>query len=299
MSTLMDAKSLFEKIKEEVKADVDSLKKKGINPGLAAVVVSEEAISHTYVFFKQKDCKEVGINSQMIDLSKVDQRNRENEALRAIKDLNDSDAMHGIIVQMPFPNFVNEEKIFNALSPDKDVDSLTPYRLGKILRGEYTYNDLLPCTPRGVVELLKYYKVDVAGKDVAIIGRSVLVSNTLRKMLEDMDATATCYHTKSKNLVEKIRQSDIIVSAAGRPPEMYKGNSFRLTGNMIKNGAVVVGVGVRKDAKTGKLYFDVDVESMKGIASFVTPNIGGIGLMTRAMLLKNTILACKKLNGII
>lgn len=299
MTVVMDAKPLFDQIKEEVKSDVSALKRRNINPGLAAVVVGEDAISHTYVFFKQRDCKEVGINSEMLDLSKVDSKTREIDAIKTLKELNGRNDMHGIIVQMPLPNFVNEEKIFGMLFPSKDVDSLTPYSLGKIFRGEYNYdNALLPCTPRGVVELLKHYKIDLAGKDVAIIGRSVLVSNPLRKMLEDLDATATCLHTKSKNIAVKIKQADIVISAVGKPPEMYEDNSFRLAGDMIKDDAVVVGVGVRKDLKTDKLYFDVDADSMKGKASFVTPNVGGIGLMTRAMLIKNTIIACKNLNGI-
>ena len=263
------------------------------------MIVSEDAISHTYVFFKQKDCKEVGINSEMFDLSKVDPKTRELTVTKTLQELNGRSDIHGIIIQMPFPDFVNAEKIFETLSPGKDVDSLTPYSLGKLMRSEFNYDkNLLPCTPRGVVELLNYYKINVAGKDVAIIGRSVLVSNPLRKMLENMDATVTCLHRKSKNLEDKIKQSDIVVSAAGRPPEIYKENSFKLTGNMVKDDVVVVGVGVRKDLKTDKLYFDVDVDSMKGKASFVTPNIGGIGLMTRAILMKNTIIACKNLNGI-
>ncbi|MBI4010444.1 MAG: bifunctional 5,10-methylenetetrahydrofolate dehydrogenase/5,10-methenyltetrahydrofolate cyclohydrolase [Candidatus Aenigmarchaeota archaeon] len=299
MTVIMDAKPAFEKIKNEIKSEVNSLKDKGIVPGLAAVVAGEDAISHTYVFFKQKDCQEVGINSEMVDLSKVNSNERESNAIRTIKELNERRNINGIIVQMPFPDFIDTEKIFDTLSPKKDVDCLTPFNLGKLLRGEYSYNDdLLPCTPRGVVELLKYYGIDVAGQDVAVIGRSVLVSNPLRKMLEDMDATATCYHTKSKNLLGKIKEADIIISAVGRPPEMHKDNSFRLTGEMVRNGAVIVGVGVRKYLKIDKLYFDVDVDSMKGIASFVTPNIGGVGLMTRAMLIKNTIIACKNLNGI-
>lgn len=297
MAVVMDAKPLFSEIKERIKSDVESLKKNGINPGLAAVVVGEDAISHTYVFFKQQDCKEVGINSVMVDLSKADPSTRESEAIKTLNDLNSRKYIHGIIIQMPFPNFVDTEKIFATLSPDKDVDCLTPFRLGKLMRKEYTYDEsLLPCTPRGVVELLNHYKIGVADKDVAIIGRSILVSNPLRKMLEDMDATATCYHTKSKNLTEKIKQADMVVSAVGRPPEMYEENSFRLNGDMIKDGAVVVGVGVRKDMAADKLYFDVDFDSVKGKASFVTPNIGGVGLMTRAMLLTNTLIACKNLN---
>ena len=299
MTVVMDAKLLFSEIKERIKSDVETLKKSGIKPGLAAVVATEDAISHTYVFFKQQDCKEVGINSVMVDLSKTDPSIRESEAIRTLKELNSRKDIHGIITQMPFPDFIDTEKIFDTLSPDKDVDCLTPFGLGKLMRKEYTYDkSLLPCTPRGVVEMLNHYKIGVAGKDVAIIGRSVLVSNPLRKMLEDTDATVTCYHTKSKSLIEKIKQADIVVSAVGRPPEMYEENSFRLTGDMIKDGAVVVGVGVRKDMATDKLYFDVDFDSVNNKASFVTPNIGGVGLMTRAMLLNNTIIACKNLNGI-
>ncbi len=299
MSVIMDAKPLFARIKEQVKSDVEFLKKKGVNPGLSAVLTSEDAISHTYVFFKQRDCKEVGINSQMFDLSKKDSKNREIETIKTVKGLNDRNDIHGIIVQMPLPEFVNIQKVFETLSPEKDVDGLTPYRLGKLMRGEYSYNSsLLPCTPRGVVELLEHYKVSVAGKDVAIVGRSVLVGNPLRKMLEDKGATAICYHSKTKNMKEKLKVADVVISAVGRPPEMYKENSFRLTADMIKDDAIVVGVGVRKDMKNDKLYFDVDVDSVKEKASLVTPNIGGVGLMTRAMLLKNTIIACKNLNGL-
>ena len=299
MPTIMEAKPLFEKIKEEIKSEVIKLGKKGIIPALAAVVPGEDAISHTYVSFKQQDCKEVGIKSELFDLSKFDIKSREVETLKAVGGLNERKDMHGVIVQMPFPDSVDKEKVFEMLSPTKDVDGLTPYNMGKLLRGEYDYdNSLLPCTPRGVVELLKYYRIGIAGKDIAIIGRSVLVGNSLRKMLEDMDATATCYHSKSMNLKESVKSADIVISAVGRPPEMFKENSFKLTGDMIKDGAVVVGVGIRKATATGKFCFDVDLDSVKQKASFGTPNIGGVGAMTRAMLLKNTIIACKKLDGI-
>lgn len=299
MTVVMEAKPIFEKIKEELKADVKILNDKGIKPTLAAVIVGDDEISRTYVSLKQKDCNNVGINSELYDRSKYSIETREKEVIKLLEELNRRNDVHSILIQMPFPEFVSAEKVFEILSPNKDVDGLTPFRMGKLLRGEYDLeNDLLPCTPKGIMKLLEYYKVDVAEKDAVIIGRSVLVGNPLRKMLEDKGATAECLHTKSKNILSKIRDADIVVSAAGRPPEIFKENSFRLTGDMIKEEVVVVGVGVKKDNITGKMYFDVDFDNVKEKASYITPNIGGVGVMTRAMLLKNTIIACERLSGL-
>jgi methylenetetrahydrofolate dehydrogenase (NADP+)/methenyltetrahydrofolate cyclohydrolase len=168
--------------------------------------------------------------------------------------------------------------------------------MGKLLLGEYSAkNSLIPCTPKGSMAILDHFGIDVAGKDAIIVGRSTLVGEPLRKLLQDRNATVTCTHRKTKNLVERLRKADIIVAAAGRPPELYQENAFRLSADMVKEGVIVISIGVRRDPATSKLVFDVDFEDVKDKAGYITPNTGSTGIMTRGMLLKNTISAAKNL----
>ncbi len=290
---MMSAEPISAEIKRHVAEKVSRLREeKGLTPKLVALLIGLDPISRTYVQLKRADCAQVGIVSEVIDLSSVHPPEAGSQAVATIQRLNKDPAVNAIIPQMPFDGRVAEELVFSALSPDKDVDGLTPLRLGKLMRKEYSFEtSLLPCTPKGIVALLQYYGVKIEGAEVAIIGRSTLVGEPLRKMLQDLNATATNYHTFSKKLKEGLLGADIIVAAAGRPPELYGSSGFRLTGEMVKEGSAVVSVGSRKDEKNGKTLFDVDLASLKGRCAFLTPNIGGVGAMTRAMLVQNTLVA--------
>lgn len=282
-------------MKKKISDDVFKIKSQyGTTPKLVALLIGNDPVSRTYVDLKAKDCAEVGILSQVIDLSSIPKEESSEKILEQVSKLNHDCSVNALIPQMPFDGKVREEDLFSTLDSSKDVDGLTPFRLGKLMRREYSLdNSILPCTPKGVMLLLRHYKVGIEGTDVAIIGRSSLVGEPLRKLMQDADATATCYHTHSKDVAIKIKQADIVVAASGRPPEIYSGSGFRLTGDMVKEGAVVVGVGVRKDPQTNKMLFDADTKSLKGKCSFLTPNTGGVGAMTRAVLLQNTIIAAK------
>jgi len=291
----MIAKPLAEEMKSRIAGDVARIKKEfGITPKLVALLIGDDPVSRTYVDLKRKDCEEVGMTSEVIDLSHYDKGESSKRILDKVKELNDDRSVNAVIPQMPFSGKVSEETLFSTLSPDKDADGLTPYRLGKLLRTEYSIeNALLPCTPKGAILLSKYYKVPIEGADVAIVGRSTLVGEPLRKLFQDLNATATCYHTKSRHLEEKLMESDIVVAASGRPPELYGKSGFRVVNESVKPGSCVISVGVRKDEGSGKMLFDVDTVSLKGKCSYLTPNTGGIGVMTRVCLLQNTITATR------
>jgi methylenetetrahydrofolate dehydrogenase (NADP+)/methenyltetrahydrofolate cyclohydrolase len=299
-TVLLKANPLAEKIKADVSSRVLRIKKeKQITPRLIALLIGRDPVSRVYVRLKQSDCAEVGIDSKVIDLSGIATDEIVESVLKTIERLNSDPSVHGIIPQMPFDGQVSEEQVFEALNPEKDVDGLTPYRLGKLMRKEYSLeSSLLPCTPKGIVSLLLYYGVEVEGADALIIGRSSLVSEPLRKMLQDLNATATCVHTRTKGIHEKIRNADIVVAASGRPPEIYGSSGIRVVGDMVKEGSTVVSVGVRQDPQTGKMLFDVDTNSLMGRCSFLTPNIGGVGPMTRLTLLQNTIIAAELQLGV-
>jgi methylenetetrahydrofolate dehydrogenase (NADP+)/methenyltetrahydrofolate cyclohydrolase len=292
---VMDAREIHERVKAQVKKATTELQYiRGAIVTLCAILVGDDPISQTYVSMKQKDCAEVGIDSKVHRINDLPLEEREQELIKLIGSLNDDPKTHGILIQMPFPKTVREERVFEKLSPLKDVDGLTPQNLGKLLRHEYTFDrSLIPCTPKGVINLLQNYSVDPSEKEIAIIGRSVLVGEPLRKLLQDLNGTATCYHTKSKSLEQRISEADIVVAAVGRPPELFHNSGFRLKSGMVKRGSVVVGVGVRKDASQNKMLFDVDVQSLREVCSYITPNINGVGLMTRAMLLENTMIAAR------
>jgi methylenetetrahydrofolate dehydrogenase (NADP+) / methenyltetrahydrofolate cyclohydrolase len=293
---MMLAEPLVSEMKKGISADVARLKEKyKIEPKLVALLIGNDPVSRTYVELKTKDCEDVGILSEVIDLSSIPKEDSPRKVLDVISELNEDSSVSAVIPQMPFDGKVKEEDVFSTLTPAKDVDGLTPFSLGKLIRKEYSLDDsILPCTPKGIMLLLRHYKVEFSGADVAIIGRSVLVGEPLRKLMQDMEATATCYHTHSKDLSRKIREADIVVAASGRPPELYGHSGFRLAGDMVREGAVVVGVGVRRDTRNNKMLFDVDTKSMKGVCSFLTPNTGGVGAMTRAVLIQNTVIAAKK-----
>jgi len=297
MTVIMDCKNLFQNVSDEIKKDVRILEEeKGVTPCLAALLVGEDPVSQTYVSLKEKDCEKVGIKSKVYKMFEYSPNKRNKEVLDIIRKLNNDPQIHGILIQLPFPDFINKEEVFETLSPKKDVDGLTPYNMGKIILGEYTMEkSFIPCTPKGAVVILNHFGVEVAQKDVVIVGRSALVGEPLRKLLQDKDATVTCVHRKTENMKKRLQEADIVIAAAGRPPELYPNDSFRLTAEMVKEKVVVVGIGVRRDQKTGKLVFDIDFDGLKEKASYITPNTGSTGLMTRGMLMKNTIIAAKKL----
>ena len=256
----MSARTLADEIKAKTALEVERIRRHhNIIPKLVAILIGEDPVSRTYVNLKRDDCREVGIISEVVDLSSYGQNESSKRVLEMIKELNVDTRVNAIIPQMPFSGRVSEEYVFSTLNTDKDVDGMTPYRLGKLIRSEYDFEKaLLPCTPKGIVLLSKHYKVPIEGADVAIVGRSTLVGEPLRKLFQDNNATATCYHTRSRNLEANLWASDILVAASGRPPEIYGTSGFRVLRDTVKDGSTVISVGVRKDEKTGAMLFDVD-----------------------------------------
>ena len=264
-------------VKARVKKAVDELKENGVQPCLATVLVGDDSASTTYVSSKQNDAKEVGIVTRDHRLAATF---KQNELLELVQLLNKDYKVHGILVQLPLPNHIDELEIITALSPLKDVDGLTPYNAGMLQSG---MGLLKPCTPSGIMELLNYYNIDVAGMDAVVVNRSNLVGKPLSLLLLQKNATVTICHSKTRNLNEKLYNADLVVTAVGNRQR------FTLTGDMIKEGAIVIDVGTAR--LNNKLVGDADFESVKQKASWVTPVPGGVGLMTRAMLLKNTVTA--------
>ena len=305
----MFSKPAVSGIKGHVSSIAERLKREhGITPKLVALVIGDDPASRRYVKLKTQDCAKVGITSEVIDLSGYSQKEMPQKVAATIRQLNDDPTVNAVLPQMPFGGKISPETVFSQLSPKKDVDGLTPFNLGKLFRGEFTLGDtlempslhsytpksMLPCTPMGVILLAKYYKVGFAGKEAAVIGRSTLVGKPLAMLLQYQNATPTCYHTGSgsKLLKERIKQADIVVSAVGRNPKIHgEKEGFLLTGGMVKEDSAVFSVGQEEDPKTGKMLFDVDEQSLDGKCAFLTPNIGGIGPMTRACLLMNTVYA--------
>ncbi len=297
MAVILTAKEIFSKGKEEIKREVEKIKREGYTPGLAAIITCDDPIDlETAKFFvskKREDCNEVDIYFEVHEVYKFDKEVMEMELLNLIERLNKRDDISGILIQKPLASFLDEDRIFLHLDPTKDVDGLTPYNKGK-LATKYDFDkDLLPCTASGIVELLSYYNIRVEGLDAIIVGRSDLVGRPLRLLLEDMDATVTCLHRKSPKVLDKISEADMIVCAAGRPPELYDKQSFKLYGDMVKEGCIVINVGIRVHPTTKKMYFDVDFDSVSKKASYITPNLGSVGLMTRLRLLKNMLIASR------
>ena len=275
---ILDGKALAKKIKTELAAEVIKLKALGKSPGLGTVLVGDDPGSHSYVSGKHRDCHEVGINSIRVDLPA---NASENDVLAAIKDLNASKECTGYIVQLPLPRGINSQKVLEAIDPDKDADGLHPLNLGRLVSGE---DAPLPCTPRGIVELLRHYGVAIDGAEVTIIGRGLTVGRPLGLLLtrKSENATVTLTHTGTKDLARHTKNADIVVAAIGR--------AHFLTPDMIKAGAAIVDVGISR-TEAG-LLGDVHPEVMD-VAGFVAPMPGGVGPMTRAMLVKNVVEACR------
>ena len=275
---ILDGKAVSLKVKESVKIRADELKKFGIEPTLAVVLVGEDKASQTYVRAKEKACNEYGIKSVAHRLS---ENTTQNELLALINVLNLDDSIHGILVQLPLPKHIDTNVVLAAIDPRKDVDGFHAVNVGKLVGG---LDGFVPCTPLGVMEILKEYGIDVAGLNAVVIGRSNIVGKPMANLLLNASATVTVTHSKTKNLKEICKNADLIVAAIGRP--------FFLKADMVKDGAVVVDVGINR-LDDGRLVGDVDFEEVAPKCSYITPVPGGVGPMTIAMLLNNTILAAQ------
>ena len=276
MSQILSGKEVSARIKAELANEVEALKAKGIFPGLAVIIVGDDPASRVYVNSKKKNCEELGIYSEEHALPA---ETTEDELLALIEKLNGDKKVNGILVQLPLPKHINEEKIINAISPIKDVDAFHPVNVGKIMVGNY---DFVPCTPAGVMELIKESGIEISGKECVVVGRSNIVGKPQAMLLLHENGTVTICHSRTKDLKAAVKRADILVAAVGIP-------NF-ITGDMIKEGAVVIDVGINRIAEK-KLVGDVDFESAKDVASAITPVPGGVGPMTIAMLMKNTVKA--------
>lgn len=283
MSKLIDGVLVSQQIKQTIRSEVSGLINKGIRPCLATILVGDNQASATYVKNKQTAANNVGILTRDF---KLPETIKQDELLSTINELNKDENVHGILVQLPLPHHI-ETSITNMVNYEKDVDGLTSYNLGFLFKGT---PKLIPCTPLGILELLDFYNIDVKGMDVAIINRSNLVGKPLGILLMNRDATVTFFHSKSKNLEDKLRNFDCIITAVGNRQK------FTLTSKMIKEGAVIFDVGISRT--NGKIQGDVDFRSVLEKASYITPVPGGVGPMTVTMLLKNTVLAASLKNKI-
>lgn len=277
-SKMIDGKAVSAAYKEKLKKDIDVLRAQGITPGLAVVLVGEDAASKVYVGRKTKMCEELGMHSEQHSLPA---ETTEAQLVELIEKLAADSAIHGILVQLPLPKHIDEQKILLAIPPHKDVDAFHPENVGAIMIGDYSF---LPCTPAGIVELIDSTGVDISGKSCVVVGRSNIVGKPMAMLLLHRNGTVTICHSRTQNLAEICRGADILVAAIGRA-------NF-ITGEMIKPGAVVIDVGMNR-TDDGKLCGDVDFESAKEVAGWLTPVPGGVGPMTITMLMRNTVTAAR------
>ena len=284
MYKLIDGKEVSNHVKTKVKEEVEELKEKGIEPALAVIIVGNDPASRVYVNNKKKACEFTGMRSVEYALP---EETTEEELLSIIDKLNADDSINGILCQLPVPKHIDEKAVIERISPKKDVDVFSAENVGKMWQGDY---DMASCTPMGVIELLDYYGIDVCGKNCVIIGRSNIVGKPMASLLLERSATVTICHSRTKNLPEITSKADLIVAAVGR--------AKFVTADMVKEGAIVVDVGINRN-EDGKLCGDVDFENVKEKCEFITPVPGGCGPMTIAVLMKNTLLACKKQSGIV
>ena len=279
MAEIIDGKLVSEKIRLDLAKKADEFKHEtGITPGLAVIIVGSNPASLVYVRNKKRACEQVGINSYEIALP---DDVTEDELISRIAELNANPEVHGILVQLPLPAHIDEEKVINSINPDKDVDAFHPANVGRILIGNYTF---LPCTPAGVIDLLDYYGIDISSKKCVVVGRSNIVGKPMAHLLLERNGTVTVCHSRTKDIESEIKSADILVVAVGKP-EFVKGS-------MIKPGAVVIDVGINRGAD-GKLVGDVEFSTASDVASYITPVPGGVGPMTITTLLKNTLFAAR------
>lgn len=283
MAIIIDGKKVSAQVKEQVRIETEELVKKGIKPGLAVIIVGDDLASRVYVNNKKKACEKVGFLSKEFALPAT---TTQEELLSLVKELNEDKEINGILCQLPLPKGLDEKAVIEAISPLKDVDAFHASNVGKIMIGDY---DFLPCTPAGVMEMLHSYNIPVEGKECVVIGRSNIVGKPMAMLLLHENGTVTITHSRTKNLKEVTKRADILVAAIGKPKFV--------TADMVKEGAVVIDVGMDRD-ENGKLCGDVDFENVKEKCSAITPVPGGVGPMTIAVLMKNTLKACKIQNNL-
>ncbi len=279
---LIDGKALAAKMQAELKVKVDKLKEAGSVPGLAVILVGEDPASQIYVRNKARQATAIGLNSSVVRLPETVS---EKELLELIEQYNQSEQWHGILVQLPLPKHISEEKVLLAIDPEKDVDGFHPMNMGRLWAGNPL---MIPSTPAGIMEMFREYNVELSGKRTVVIGRSNIVGKPMAQLLMMADATVTIAHSRTKNLRELTKEADILVVAIGRD-RMIKADD-------VKDGAVVIDVGMNRD-EDGKLHGDVDFDEVKEVASLITPVPGGVGPMTITMLMEQTVrVATRKMN---
>lgn len=275
---VIDGKEIAAQIRAELSKEIDELKSQGVTPGLAVIIVGEDPASQIYVRNKGKACEEIGMHSEIFEMP---ENTTEDEVLRKIDELNQDDSIDGILVQLPLPKTLDEKRLLNRIDPNKDVDGLHPVNIGRLVFGEKAFE---PCTPQGCIELLKRSNVEISGAEAVVIGRSNLVGKPVAMMLLRENATVTICHSKTKDLPGVIRRADIVIAAIGQPK--------MITADMVKDGVAVIDVGTSR--VDGKLFGDVDFDSVVHKAAAITPVPGGVGPMTITMLLVNTVKSARK-----
>ncbi|UXR78935.1 MULTISPECIES: bifunctional methylenetetrahydrofolate dehydrogenase/methenyltetrahydrofolate cyclohydrolase FolD [unclassified Staphylococcus] len=280
---ILDGKQIAKDYRQGLQDEVEALKQQGFTPKLSVILVGNDGASQSYVRSKKKAAEKIGMISEVIHLA---EETSEEDVLKELDRLNNDESVSGILVQVPLPKQVNEQKVLDAIDPAKDVDGFHPINIGRLYLDDAK---LIPCTPLGVMELLKHADIDLEGKNAVVIGRSHIVGQPVAKLLTQQNATVTVLHSRSKNIHDHLINADIIVSAVGRPGMVAKDD--------VKEGAVVIDVGNTPD-ENGKLKGDVDYEAVKEIAGAITPVPGGVGPMTITMVLNNTLIAEKMRRGL-
>ncbi|HID1473300.1 Methenyltetrahydrofolate cyclohydrolase [Staphylococcus aureus] len=283
VAKILDGKQIAEDYRQGLQNQVEALKEKGFTPKLSVILVGNDGASQSYVRSKKKAAEKIGMISEIVHLEETA---TEEEVLNELNRLNNDDSVSGILVQVPLPKQVSEQKILEAINPDKDVDGFHPINIGKLYIDEQTF---VPCTPLGIMEILKHADIDLEGKNAVVIGRSHIVGQPVSKLLLQKNASVTILHSRSKDMASYLKDADVIVSAVGKPGLVTK--------DVVKEGAVIIDVGNTPD-ENGKLKGDVDYDAVKEIAGAITPVPGGVGPLTITMVLNNTLLAEKMRRGI-
>lgn len=283
VAKILDGKQIAKDYRQGLQNQVEALKEKGFTPKLSVILVGNDGASQSYVRSKKKAAEKIGMISEIIHLEETA---TEEEVLNELNRLNNDDSVSGILVQVPLPKQVSEQKILEAINPDKDVDGFHPINIGKLYIDEQTF---VPCTPLGIMEILKHADIDLEGKNAVVIGRSHIVGQPVSKLLLQKNASVTILHSRSKDMASYLKDADVIVSAVGKPGLVTK--------DVVKEGAVIIDVGNTPD-ENGKLKGDVDYDAVKEIAGAITPVPGGVGPLTITMVLNNTLLAEKMRRGV-
>ncbi|HDD6183269.1 TPA: bifunctional methylenetetrahydrofolate dehydrogenase/methenyltetrahydrofolate cyclohydrolase FolD [Staphylococcus aureus] len=283
IAKILDGKQIAKDYRQGLQDQVEALKEKGFTPKLSVILVGNDGASQSYVRSKKKAAEKIGMLSEIVHLEETA---TEEEVLNELNRLNNDDSVSGILVQVPLPKQVSEQKILEAINPEKDVDGFHPINIGKLYIDEQTF---VPCTPLGITEILKHADIDLEGKNAVVIGRSHIVGQPVSKLLLQKNASVTILHSRSKDMASYLKDADVIVSAVGKPGLVTK--------DVVKEGAVIIDVGNTPD-ENGKLKGDVDYDAVKEIAGAITPVPGGVGPLTITMVLNNTLLAEKMRRGI-